>query len=467
MFYGWDKTKSSNVYHEYRNLIKSLTLSADDYIQLKKAFAGGFTHANALYVGDIVNNVYSFDFTSSYPYVMLSEKFPMSTPKEVVINSKDEFNNYLKHFACIFDIKFYDLKSKFKFENYISKSHCSILRGAVENNGRIVSASELKTTITEQDYFIIRRYYKCKKYEISNFRIMIKAYLPTNFVKTILEYYVNKTELKDVKGREVDYAQAKERINSLYGMCVTDICRDKIEYSPLEWTKTNPDIEKAINKENGSLKRFLYYPWGVWVTAYARFNLFTAITELKEDYIYSDTDSVKFINYEKHKDYFEKYNNSVVLKLKRSMKHHNIDFNLTRPKNNKGEVKQIGIWDDEKPCTKFKTLGAKRYMVEKNGEIKITVAGLNKEVARTYLLNKYGNKVFDAFNDELYIPKGCTGKQTHTYIDDEKSGILVDYLGNKDNYYEKSAIHLEDADYTLSLSELFIKYLMGVEDDYD
>ena len=48
------------------------------YNILKEGFAGGFTHASYLWVGrNIKGKIDSFDFTSSYPAVMLSEKYPM------------------------------------------------------------------------------------------------------------------------------------------------------------------------------------------------------------------------------------------------------------------------------------------------------------------------------------------------------------------------------------------------------
>ena len=64
-------------YKQYRQLMRNLTLTPEEYNQLKRAFQGGFTHANAIYSGSILENVGSFDFTSSYPYVMISEKYPI------------------------------------------------------------------------------------------------------------------------------------------------------------------------------------------------------------------------------------------------------------------------------------------------------------------------------------------------------------------------------------------------------
>ena len=44
-----------------------------------------------------------------------------------------------------------------------------------------------------------------------------RDYLPTDFVKSIVKLYLDKTMLKGVEGREVDYALSKELLNSCYG----------------------------------------------------------------------------------------------------------------------------------------------------------------------------------------------------------------------------------------------------------
>ena len=52
---------------------------------------------------------------------------------------------------------------------------------------------------------------------------------------------------------------------------------------------------------------------------------------------------------------------------------------------------------------------------------------------------------------------------THTYIDEEREGYLKDYKGNIQYYHELSSVHLENADYTLSLNDAYVKYLLGVK----
>ena len=465
-FYDDQKShKKSFKRMKYRELVSNLTLTVDEYKQLKRAFQGGFTHANVFEVGKILYNVGSIDFTSSYPTVMIAEKFPMSKGERINITSRDNFIKNLKCYCCLFDIEIEDLESTFLFENYLSLSRCWGVRKAVVNNGRIVQCEHLYATITEQDYFILKKCYKWKSFKVANFIRYKKAYLPTDFVKSILKLYGDKTVLKGVDGEEVNYLKSKEMINSMYGMTVTDIVRDELTYIE-EWGKESPDFERSINKYNTDNSRFMFFPWGVWVTAYARRNLFTGIFEFKEDYIYSDTDSIKGKNMELHKDYIEKYNRTITIMLETALEFHGIDKSLIRPKTIKGIEKPLGVWDFEGTYTRFKTLGAKRYMFEKDGQINITVSGLNKKVCVPYLLNKYGKKVFENFNDELYIPPEYTGKNTHTYIDECKEGYLTDYKGVKAYYKEMSSVHLSPSDYSLSLSKEYSDYIANVKDIY-
>lgn len=467
--------KGGYQFNIYRRMMKSMNINKDEYKQLKRAFQGGFTHANPLSSGIVCEDVTSYDFTSSYPYCMVAFKYPMSSGEKVKIKSKEEFDKALKKYCCLFDIHFKNVQSIIPFEHPISSSKC-VIRGNYQlDNGRIVYANDLKTTITELDYYIYSKYYKWDEMKIANFRIYKKSYLPTNFIKSILNLYQKKTTLKGLEddNSKINYMNSKEQLNSCYGMCVTDICRDEIVFNSnddnCDWSRESVDIGKALEKYNNSKQRFLSYTWGVWVTAYARFNLFTGIHELGEDYIYSDTDSVKFKNYEKHKEYFKIYNDKVIERLKKVMNFHKLDINLAIPKTIKGVDKPLGVWDFDGYYKKFKTLGAKRYMVLKDNKYSFTISGVSKITALPYLLDisKTENiDVFDLFTDDMYIPSQYTGKNTHTYIDDEMSGYIKDYQGNESTFNELSSIHMEECDFTLSLSDNYINYLKGIREIY-
>lgn len=468
LYTGRNHKRSVGKYASYHNLMEALTLEADEYEQLKRAFQGGFTHANALHSEQELTDVASYDFTSSYPYVMVSEMFPMSKGRLIngngQLHSKEEFESCLRCYCCLFDVVFHGLMTKVVHENPLSLSRCWDVKNEVVNNGRIVCADLVATTITEQDYQILNYFYSWDKIDIGNFRIYEKGYLPTDFVKSILKLYSDKTTLKGVKGKEIEYLAGKCMLNATYGMAVTDICRDENTYTNDVWQVEPCDVLKAISDYNISKKRFLFYPWGVWVTAYARRNLFTGIIELGNDYVYSDTDSVKVLNHESHRAYFKSYNTQCRLKLQAACEYHQIPFESVEPATIKGVKKLLGVWDFEGVYRRFKTLGAKRYMVEgSDGEVSMTVSGVNKNVAVPYLLETYGRDgIFEAFEDSLMIPADYTGKNTHTYIDDVMRGLLTDYNGVQCEFEELSGVHLEQAEYCLSMSVAYLNYIRGV-----
>ena len=199
--------------------------------------------------------------------------------------------------------------------------------------------------------------------------------------------------------------------------------------------------------------------------------MFSGVLECSNDYIYSDTDSIKIFNAEKHLDYINRYNETITKKLELMCKHYDIDPEKIAPRTIKGVKKPLGVWDFDGHYKYFKTLGAKRYLtVDDDNNFSLTVAGLNKKIALPYILKSANSDdiktIFDTFNDGLFIPAGETGKNTHTYIDSEKNGVVADYLGNKANYISPSAVHLQNAEYKLTLTNCYIDYILGVQNAY-
>ena len=450
-------------WRRYKTLMKNLEVEPDEYGQLKRAFQGGFTHANAKYVGKVIENVASFDLTSSYPTVMVLEKFPMSRGKHIgSVTDVEQLLQLMETKCCMFNLEVTNLRPRLFQDNPISASKCQILERHIENNGRVVFADRLKITCTEQDLYIYAQFYDWDEWEITDMVVYDKAYLPRNFVKSILKLYKDKTQLKGLVDQTVNYMISKNMINAAYGMIVTDINRKEFDYVDDAFITSAPNLESNIEKYNKSMKRFLYYPWGVWVTAYARANLFSAIIELGDDYIYSDTDSVKFTNYEKHLDYFKNYGEIIMEKISDASTFHRISVDEFSPQNKSGKKVTIGLWDFEGVYDKFKTLGAKRYLVQKDGKFSLTVAGVNKKSACKYL-EETGDP-FKFFTKDLVIPADYSKRNVLTYIDDETSGLVCDYNGVVLPYREMSSIHMESTEYSFSLSDQFIRFLKGVQD---
>ena len=453
----------------YRNRIKRMVLTLEEYDVLKAAFAGGFTHANPFYTNKILHNVKSFDFTSSYPTVMIAEKFPMSAGEKIENVSRETFDESINNYCCIFVARFTNLHSKIMFDNPISSSKCYELKNGVLNNGRLVSADSFIIAMTNVDYMTYKEFYTWEKMEISTFYRYRAGYLPKEFVDAILTFYEDKTKLKGVDGKESEYLHSKENVNSCYGMCVTDILRDIITFSESElWGVSNVNRAEEIERYNKNPQRFLFYPWGIFVTAYARRNLFTGILECGTDYIYADTDSIKILNYEKHAKYFERYNKNISKRLEMACKYHGFDVERVRPKTIKGVEKPLGVWDDETATGAypvFKTLGAKRYMYLQDGKLHITLAGSNKKKTAEYLQKTYGKYyAFYKFDNNICVPKNYSGRTSSCYIDKETSGKVTDYLGNVGNYHELTSVHVEQTEYNLSISTQYLQYFLGIQE---
>ena len=496
--YGGEKTHKKGAgkqYIKYRRLMNVLQLDGyREYKLCKEAFMGGFTHSNPKLTRKVItqdpvllksrhlkNRVKkglagSDDYTSDYPFHMVAYKrFPMSKGEFVRPRNLNEFEHNLKYYACIFEIELHDVCATFYNDFYIPFSKCRCIKNYQTSNGRVVRAETLIMTMTELDYDIIRNTYSFdeSKTRIGYFVRYRRGYLPTPLVKCILELYKDKTELKGVEGREEYYQLRKELLNSCYGAIVTDILQPEQVYDD-DWRDPKvPDFEETIDKYNNKKNRFLFYPWGIFVTALARHSLWGAILEFGDDYIYSDTDSIKAYNMDKHERYIENYNRHCKVLLKEAMEYHGLPLEMCCPKTIKGEEKWLGVWDFEGYYDGgFCTLGSKRYMTLKTNknkiqELSITVSGLNKKVTVPYLLDRYKtfDKCFSVFDDGLSIPAGHTGKLTHTYIDDGISGEVMDYKGQVGHYEELSYIHLEDQEYQLGINQIFKDFMTSLDKD--
>ena len=455
---------------KYHTLMRSLQITEEEeYDQNKRAFMGGFTHAGIMHANHILYDVGSADLTSSYPSEIVASYFPITAARFIgTVADELALKKYLDVYCCIFDVKFYNLRPTVEFENYLSISRC-IVKNPIVNNGRLISADECLTTLTELDFDIVNRMYTWDFMEVNNLRVYDRGYLPKSLIQAVLKLYGNKTKLKDVPEEVVEYMRSKNMVNAAFGMMVTDIIRPEYTINADDmWIEEEALKVKQLNGYNKNFNRFLYYTWGIYVTAHARHNLFEAILEFGEDYVYADTDSIKGINFDKHRDFFEVYNYKNKMRMEKAANSLGIPFSEFCPKTIKGEEKLLGNWEIERSYAMFKTCGAKRYMyVYDDGTLSLTVAGLNKVAAVPYLLDEYkGDKVaiLNDFEDGFFVPRGHTGKQTLFYIDDERTGVVEDYLGEECDYFEKSAIHMEGQSFSMSQTDDYLRLLQGYED---
>ena len=454
--------------YSYIDMIANLYINnVKEFDFLQAAFCGGSTHSSENHKNEILTDVNSYDITSSYPYTMVSEQFPMGRGRLVRVKDMEHFNKLIHLFHCVFVLEINNLEARRLQDFPINVNKCLVTEDVVLDSGRVVCAKKIVLITTNIDYEVFKLFYKWESVRIGTMYCYKKQYLPSELVKSILTLYGNKTKFKGVKEKEVEYQKSKELLNSIYGMSVTSPLYKQTIYENGTWEEreyTEEEKEDLLNDYNFNRNRFLFYAWGVFVTAFARRNLFLTIASLKEDYVYSDTDCVKILHGEVHGIFFKNYNKMVYDKLCAACTFHNIPIELCLPKTANGAVKMLGGWEYEGTYKRFKTLGAKRYMQEDmQGNISLCVSGVDKKNAVPFLLQQYGTEgIFNAFNSYLYLPEFVTGKHLNCYIDYVQSGAVKDYMGNIGTFETLSGLHMESIGFKLNMSFQYLDSLQGI-----
>lgn len=430
------------------NKAQEIKLTPVLYELLKDAFRGGDTHANAYWVNETLKELDSFDMTSSYPYVMMVCKFPMTTFIEVSPNSFKKWV-YDSEYAVLMHIRLKNVRYTGKAgAPYISISKTQNAIKPVIDNGRVLHADSLELTLTDIDFKIVQEVYSYETLECSRLYASHYDYLPTPIRKTIMYFFTQKCELKGVENKEYEYMRSKNKLNGIYGMMVTDIMQDEVLYNDMEWTKEEPNIEEVIEHYNNSKTRCLAYQWGVWVTAWARRNLHRGCEPLGRDCVYRDTDSNKSFN--SHVDFYEKLNNYIIKE--------EIEKAPIPPQVNvNGKKYYMGVWEHDAHYTDFKTLGAKKYCYKTEKGIGVTVAGLSRKIGREKM-ELLGS--VDKF--ELGMIFNPSGNMTPFYNYIEPHKITIDNC----TFTTASNLALVPTTYTLSITGEYADIIKNMKEIY-
>lgn len=423
-------------------------------------FRGGYTKSNARYTStdtvrtEGVENVQGYDYTSSYPFVQTICNYPMTAFRELKM-SKDKLDSLQLHYGHedfevwrhIFILRFTEIESidDFALE---SKSKAHIEGAKIIDNGRIRYAEQLTVCLTDCDYALYKLYYKWKDVEVLHCWRAAAGPLPEYFLHTVWINGTKKQTLKGVKGMEVEYMLAKGKFNSGYGLCCKQpvYCEYKLHNeltaAGYETTETvnhkyfgrSDIIEHSYNKYMGeghaltegecneysfddAVRSSILSPfWGIWVSAFARYNLLSCMKKVSEqsewitnDVVYCDTDSMYMLHPEKHLNVINEWNEFAAERVAERLP---AEYTALRKL---GHFDNIAL-DDSGGATdtfaRFKTLGAKRYIklyskAEKHRHIRsivphvsVTVAGLPKGTLERYC-SKHELDIFDYFKNDL------------------------------------------------------------------
>ena len=424
-----------------RSLFERIAPTYEQYLKLVDLFHGGFTHGNRHLIDELITGKIScYDFASSYPFVMLTMKYPMEKFTAAPDCKLSDILDSTTH-AFMFKLILYrpHLKDDFIPMPVLQVSKCKKLINAVQDNGRVVCADYAEIYINEIDAAIIADQYDFDGNLCIEVEKAYKDYLPRWLTDYIYGLFEKKSTLK--YGDPVLYALAKARLNSVYGLSCQHSIKETIEedyftgeFNTLEGEDPKAEYEKYLNNRNNILPYF----WGCWVTSYAMSNLFKLGKCIRREpsekishWIYSDTDSI----------YSDAWNVEEVKKYNETVKQLLLS-------NNYGPVVigdrefWLGIAEHkpgEDDYTQFKVQGAKRYCGRnvKDGELHITVAGVPKKGALCLKddINNFTKGML--FNGEI------TGKKEHKYF--YVDHIYTDKKGNLTGH----SIDLSPCDYLL------------------
>lgn len=429
--------------------LKAMLPDVDIYQHLKEAFRGGNTMSNRYWTDQIIENVTGHDIVSSYPASLLTQRYPM-TPFIRERNDLRTFRKMLKSkdIALLFRAEFVNIRLKDNLIGcpYIPRDKCRNLYQFTNSNGRILRASHLEITLTDIDFRIILSMYDWDGMKIISMYSSVYHMLPMALRSVVIQYYRMKTELKGAPEDSEEhqfYQKNKEKLNAVYGMMVEDVARDRMVFKDGQFIREDEPLADLIAHSNR--KAFVCYQWGIWCTAWSRKALQDGIRlcgKYAQDFVYTDTDSIKSIN--------------------------DVDFSLLNEKlkqkaiecdavalDREGVPHYIGVWEDEnypKP-NRFKTLGAKKYVLEDDRKgLHITIAGVDK---------RKGGKELGSLDNfrEGFVFSEAGGTES---IFNDDIDMIIEREGRSLRITDNLVIR--DSTYTISLTQEYRDILNGVEE---
>lgn len=216
-----------------------------------------------------------------------------------------------------------------------------------------------------------------------------------------------------------------------------DPVKDTLDFIDGEFIYQDLPVAEILKKSNK--KAFLAYQWGVWVTRHRRARLQRGIDLAGHNFIYADTDSVKYIGELDIEPFNEKRRLEAVKKG-------------AYAKDKKGVTHYIGVYENEGYTlpNRFRTLGAKKYVLEDSqGKLHITIAGVNKKQGAIEL-----GKIENFKEGFIFKDAGGTESVFNDNVDMtvEREGHDLEIRDN---------VVIRDSTYTLGLTAEYMDILKG------
>lgn len=439
------------------------------YMMCREAFRGGNTHANLRHANQILNRVKSRDIRSSYPTWMMIKSYPIGKFFPITVDTMETWDQ-IGDYALIFRIGLTDVKYKGDCGMpYIPRSKClTCANDAIIDNGRILKSAYLTMTITHIDWGIIKHDYDFKEVYFKDIYASKLGLLPVEFRNVVRQYFEGKTGLKGIDSKIYEYGKAKNKLNALFGMQCQKIDMVSTTFDGSEYhtakviNSFTPKFKAEEGQEYVMLSRlldsyyknrnnFLQYSQGIFVTAWARYELQTMLWKIGKDAVYVDTDSIKYIG--DHDQDFEERNKEIIAEAEK--------YGAWAYDKN-GIKMHMGVWEDEGEYedSGFITLGSKKYAYrkkDKEGIIRThsVISGVDKKVGAAY----FEERGLEAF--EIGAKITDSGHLTAYYNNEDIHTITIQGVEME----TASNVALVNNSYTLGVTGSYMELLQNALDN--
>lgn len=355
-----------------KDILEETALDQYLFTEFARSFYGGFTHSNFRNVAKLFLKILHYDITSAYPWALITKLFPYKFRKMLHLTIKS-FLKGLKNpkKAYIVNVHFTRLRLKkgcIPYAPYSERTYKHYASGAIAENGRLLYADDYTATFCDVDMRLILEAYEYESFEILSGYTSEKRPLPEPVVKTLIEFFCNKTTLKGVEGAEYVYNLAKQLLNGIFG-----VSAQSLEQSNFV---VNEDLTVTNSGNTYEPAKVLPYQWAIYTTAYVREAIYGNILKMDDWnlFIYGDTDSLFTVYDERIIKQIDEYNAGI----RRDLEALKEKYPNIMPANPKGEIQYLGTLLPEKDdCVGFMTIGAKRYFIKhSDGTVDLTVSGL-------------------------------------------------------------------------------------------
>lgn len=439
LLYHRDETRhmtQNALRRQYQSFIAKQKMTVSEYTLLHEMSCGGLFGIAPTYKRCTVFGAVCWDRRSAYPAACMYDYVPYACGTEYDHLTEKQYAELRERFCVCARVTFHNLRHKSGATGYYLRQSRVKTNGASESGGAITYAYTLTACISELDFLCVEECYEWDRIEIGAAVAYRRTHLPDALRRIILKKYAAKEDRDSYpEPRRI----AKEELLSIYGMMVTDPCRVQYPYIDdiLDWSEpVQPEIGPAIDAYNSDRQRFLCYPWGIWIAAQVRRAEWLAWQACGQSWIYGDTDSaVCTSDADRIRAVFERYNTEMSARADKLAGQLGVDRAAFSPH---GHL--LGGWRVSETYEQFRAIGCKKYLYKTADGITAVIAGLNPDLAGSYLQKKFGLKAFDYFAENLYFPAtyttadgqlfSATGRKLRVYVDESRSVRLQDANGH-------------------------------------